>query len=132
MAFDLGKTDLMTSHIDKAIDLFEKCQGGRSGSMLYSLKAISESRKGNLDEALKAIQRGEKLSAPIMKKSWMSIQLLAKACMAKEMESNNNAKKMWGSFLTEGYKHYAEQAFDMFKSLHQEERIALSKHKILR
>ncbi|NCC43264.1 MAG: hypothetical protein EOM18_06700 [Clostridia bacterium] len=132
VAFDLGKTDLMTSHIDKAIDLYEKCQGGRSVSMLYSLKAISESRKGNLEEALKAIQRGEKLSAPIMKKSWMSIQLLAKACMAKEMESNNNAKKMWGSFLTEGYKRYAEQAFDMFKSLHQEERIALSKHKILR
>ena len=132
VALDLGRLDLMASHVDKAIDLFERCQGGRSGSMLYSLKAISDTGKGDLEQALKAIQRGEKLSAPIMKRSWMSIQLLAKACMAKEMESNHNAKKMWSSFLTEGYKRYAEQASEMFKSLHQEERIALSRHKILR
>nr|WP_321502513.1 AAA family ATPase [uncultured Dethiosulfovibrio sp.] len=132
VALDLGRLELMASHVDKAIDLFERCQGGRSGSMLYSLKAISDTGKGNLEQALKAIQRGEKLSAPIMKRSWMSIQLLAKACMAKEMEHNSHAKKIWGAFLTEGYKSYGEQASEMFKSLHQEERIALSRHGILR
>lgn len=123
VAFDLRDFDLMARHVDRAVGLFERCQGGRSGSMVYSLKAISEVRRGRLEEALKALQRGELLCTPIRKKSWMSIQSLAKAFLADEMEKNDKARTLWGGVLIESSRFYAEEALHLFSELHETHRV---------
>ncbi|MEG1799036.1 MAG: AAA family ATPase, partial [Synergistaceae bacterium] len=52
LAFDIGDYGMMAFYIDKASSFFESCQGGRCGSILYSLKAVSEAQRGRMDLAI--------------------------------------------------------------------------------
>jgi tetratricopeptide (TPR) repeat protein len=131
VAFDLGDDGLMAKHVDRAVDLFERCQGGRSGSMLYSLKAISESRKGNLAEAVKALDRAELLCAPIRKKSWTSIQYLAKAILAETIKNTSEALRPETPNLSEDSRFYADKAIELFIDLHQSKKAEILKSRFL-
>lgn len=127
VAFDTGDYGLMAKHVDRAVELFERCQGGRSGSMLYSLKAISESRKGRLSEALKALERAELLCAPIRKKSWMAIQYLAKTILAETMERTHETGGPGTRGLDHDSRYYAEKAIGLFNDLHQAKKVEILK-----
>lgn len=60
LAFYMGDWDLFFHHVDTGVCLFESChQGGRCGSMLYSLKAIAEAQRGNTSNAIAALNKGE-------------------------------------------------------------------------
>ena len=86
VAFDMNDMDLMYKHIYEGATLFERCQGGRCGSVLYSLKALADATRGDYDEALRALEIGELLSAPIRKHSWVAVHLMAKAYLGEMRE----------------------------------------------
>ena len=117
VALDLGDPEGAARHVERATELFERCQGGRSGSMLYSLKALMEGKAGHHAEALTALERGELLCAPIRKKSWSSVHLLAKALLGERMERDPRAREAWGGVLTRPARDYAREAASLFDAL---------------
>jgi DNA-binding SARP family transcriptional activator/tetratricopeptide (TPR) repeat protein len=117
VALDLGDRGRLERHVERATELFERCQGGRSGSMLYSLKALVEAGEGRYAEALTALERGELLCAPIRKKSWSSVHLMAKALLAERMTGDSKAREVWGSVLDLPAETYAREAAEMFEAL---------------
>ncbi len=132
VAFDMGDDELMAHHADQAVSLFERCRGGRSGSMAYSLKAIRESSRGCLDDALTALSRGELLCEPIQKKSWMAVQYMAKAILSRRMTQNSRAKELWGAIIVESPQFYEDRALALFEELHQISRREALKNNLLR
>ena len=85
--------------------------------MLYSLKALMEGKAGRYAEALTALERGELLCAPIRKKSWSSVHLLAKALLGERMERDPRAREAWGGVLTRPARDYAREAASLFDAL---------------
>lgn len=129
VAFDLGDFERLDRHIDRAVEIFEHGRGGRSGSMLYSFRALREARRGRYAEALQALERGEALCTPIRKKSWTAPHLMAKAYLAEMAEQNTEARKALGTFLTGSPREYAAECAAMYRALHVPHRVrALEEH----
>ena len=117
VAWDQGDQGGVERHVERATELFERCQGGRSGSMLYSLQALVEAGAGRHDAALRALERGELLCAPIRKRSWTSVHLLAKALLAERMTRDPEARSAWGAVLDRPPEAYAREALSAFQAL---------------
>ncbi len=118
VAFDLGDFERLDSHIDRAVEIFEHGRGGRSGSMLYSFRALREARRGRYAEALQALERGEALCAPIRKRSWTAPHLMAKAYLAESAMHDPEARKALGAFLTGTPQDYAAECIAQYRELH--------------
>jgi tetratricopeptide (TPR) repeat protein len=86
VALDVGDWDLLYSHVNEGSTLFESSSGGHCGSLLYSLKAICDARRGLTNDAAESIKKSEFLSA-IGKRTWLAPHLMAKAWLARMMES---------------------------------------------
>ncbi len=117
VAFDMNDMDLMYKHIYEGAAIFERCQGGRCGSVLYSLKAIADATRGDYDEALRSIGMGELLSAPIRKHSWVAVHLMAKAYLG-EMKEQGLLPDAFGRILFKPAKDYAAEAAERYKKIH--------------
>ncbi len=81
-AIDLGDWQLAARHIDDGVSLFESSRGGHCSSLLYSLKAICDARRGDFDEAAASLKKADFLSA-IGKKSWCAAQYMAKGWVGR-------------------------------------------------
>jgi len=117
IAFDMDDMEMMYRHIDRGTEIFEKCQGGRCGSILYSLKAIADAKRGDYQKALLALEIGELLSAPIQKKSWIAVHAMAKAYLAV-MKEDGLLPHEFGRILTRPAKSYIDEASGMYAMLH--------------
>ena len=82
----MGDRELAEKYVHKSIRLFEKGQGGRSGSIAHSLRAILDAEAGAYARALSAMQASENLCIPIKKRSWMAVHYTACYCVKKELE----------------------------------------------
>ena len=60
----------------------ESSRGGHCSSLLYSLKAICDARRGDFDEAAASLKKADFLSA-IGKKSWCAAQYMAKGWVGR-------------------------------------------------
>ena len=116
VAFDLNDMDLMYKHIYRGVEIFEKCQGGRCGSILYSLKAIADVKQGRYMDALKSIETGELLSYPIKKKSWIAVHVMAKAYLA-EAKENGLLPSEFSSILTKSAMEYAAESVVIYSKI---------------
>lgn len=117
VAIDSENQALMEKHIYSAIDLFEKCQGGRSGSIAYSLKALADSKNGKNENAIKALNTADRLCKPIRKKSWMAVQSWIKGLMSNKMEQQPSLRKIWQHLLTQHSEEYTREALVLFNQL---------------
>lgn len=115
LAFDMGDTELMNSHIKIGAELFETCRGGICGSALYSLKCIAEAREGRYGDALRSIEVSELISS-IKKKSWRSVHLMAKAYLA-EMKDKGILPKEFDSVVVRSSEEYAKEAAAMCRDI---------------
>jgi len=97
VALDMNDMQHMYSYIDKAVSLFEGCQGGRSGPMMYSLKAIADSERGNIDSAVQAIEHAEIFLSAVARKQWMATQCMAKAWVVSKMDEDSRGRYCSGS-----------------------------------
>ena len=116
VAFDMNDWELMYSHIYRGAELFERCQGGRCGSVLYSLKAIADASRGDSDGALRSLEIGELLSAPIKKHSWVAVHLMAKAYLSV-MKEKGQLPDTFNRILVKSSKEYATDAAKMYKEI---------------
>ena len=117
IAFDMDDMDMMYRHIDRGAEIFEKCQGGRCGSILYSLKAIADAKRGDYQKALSSLEIGELLSDPIQKKSWIAVHAMAKAYLAV-MKEEGLLPAEFDKILTKSAKSYIEEASGIYALLH--------------
>ena len=115
-AFDLEDFPLMDFHLERGIEIFERSQGGRCGSILYSLKAIADARRGRMEEAFSALHRGEALCSPIRKKSWSAVQSMAKAFVAEEARKRGQEAGFTASFGNTGAA-FAAEAAELYRSI---------------
>lgn len=116
VAFDTGDAELMNTHIYKGAELFEKCQGGISGSVLYSLKAIADARQGMYSDAMRSIKASEIISMAMTKCSWTSVHIMAMAYLAG-MKEEGRLPQDFDSLLTKSAREYANEAAVMCKRL---------------
>lgn len=129
VAFDMDDFDRLDRHIDRAVEIFEHGRGGRSGSMLYSFRALREARRGRYSEALQALERGEALCTPIHKKSWTAPHLMAKAYLAEMAQQNPEARRALGPFLGSQPRDYAAECIAMYRAMRVPHRVrALEEH----
>ena len=117
VAFDMGMTDTARDYIVRSIDLFEQGQGGRSGSIAYSLRAVLDTREGHYTRALQAMQRAENLCVSISKRSWMAVHYTAAYRIKSLLEKNPIVRNPLGDFLSEPSFVYAEKALRLCKDL---------------
>lgn len=116
VAIDMGDWELMYQHIDSGSTLFESCQGGRCGSLLYSLKAIREARRGMTTAALASLEKGDKLAA-IGKKTWRAAQLMAKAWVAELKGKDQIESRDFENLLAEPPSFYASSAIMLYEEI---------------
>jgi DNA-binding SARP family transcriptional activator/tetratricopeptide (TPR) repeat protein/AAA+ ATPase superfamily predicted ATPase len=116
VAFDMNNMDMMYEHIYKGAEIFEKCQGGRCGSILYSLKAIADAKQGKYDQALRSLEIGELLSSPIRKRSWIAVHAMAKACLA-EMKENHLLPSEFDNILVKSAREYSDEAAEIYSQI---------------
>lgn len=109
LAFDMGDTELMNSQIYKGADLFEKCQGGISSSILYSLKAIADVKSGKYDDALRSIEMSALISIPMQKTSWRSVHIMALAYLA-EMNEEGKLPQNFDRIINKSSREFAREA----------------------
>ena len=121
VAIDMGDWDLMYRHIDTGHALFESCRGGRCGSLLYSLKAIGDARRGKYAESLDALKKGEILAA-IGKSTWQAAQLFASAWLARLMEVGRIPAETFAEALPHSASHYADAAGKLYRKIGAEGR----------
>jgi len=128
-AFDMGDRELAEKYVHKSIRLFEKGQGGRSGSIAHSLRAILDAEAGAYARALSAMQASENLCIPIKKRSWMAVHYTACYCVKKELEhglprgfsqsdSDAEAHEALSAFLPDPSQAYAQKAVVLARELH--------------
>lgn len=122
VAFDMNDMDMMCDHIYRGTELFEKCQGGRCGSILYSLKSIADARQGRYADSLRSLEIGELLSSPIKKKSWTAVHAMAKAYLS-EMKENALLPAEFDRILTKSAKEYAEEAISLYSQMPAQYRV---------
>lgn len=116
VAFDLGDLDMMYTSVYSGTEMFEKCQGGRCGSILYSLKAIADAKQGKNIEAYRSLENSERLSAPIKKKSWTAVHALAKAYLCEMLEQGLLSAE-FNKILYKNSKEYALEAYELYKAI---------------
>lgn len=116
LAFDMGDMDLVAKNICRGVEVFEKTQGGRCGSMLYSLKSIVDAINNRYDDAYHALEIGEMLSAPIRKRSWIAVHDMAKAYLANMME-DGTIPPLFSKILTKSAKWYAAEAIRQYAQM---------------
>ena len=116
VAFDLGDMEMMFENIYRGTKVFERCQGGRCGSILYSLKSIADAEQKRYDDAYRSLEIGELLSAPIRKHSWISVHAMAKAYLAKMLEEGG-LPPQFNKILKKSSKEYAEEAVSIYAKI---------------
>lgn len=122
VAFDINDIDMMCEHIYRGVEIFERCQGGRCGSILYSLKSIADARRGRYTDALRSLEIGELLSSPIKKKSWSAVHAMAKAYLA-DMKENGILPAEFDLILTKSAKEYAEGSITLYSQMSAPHRV---------
>lgn len=118
VAMDMGNVDLAKEYVSKSLTLFEQGEGGRSGSLTYSMRAVLDADAGLYNRALTALQASENLCIPINKRSWMAEHYAAAWHIKKILEEKRNAANAssdkhyaaLNSFLSEPSSSYAEKA----------------------
>lgn len=116
LAFDMGDWNLLFHHVDKGVSLFESCQGGRCGSMLYSLKAIAEAQRGNTSNAIAALAKGEIFLKSIARKEWLAAQYLAKAWVLLHMSKSEAEEYADNEIMTHSTAEWADKATELYKN----------------
>ncbi|WP_455965699.1 hypothetical protein, partial [Cloacibacillus porcorum] len=116
VAFDLGDMEMMFENIYRGTKVFERCQGGRCGSILYSLKSIADAEQKRYEDAYRSLEIGELLSAPIRKHSWISVHAMAKAYLAKMLEEGG-LPPQFNKILKKSSKEYAEEAVSIYAKI---------------
>ena len=116
VAFDMDNMKVMFEHIYKGSEIFERYQGGRSGSILYSLKSIADARQGRYADSLRSLEIGELLSSPIKKRSWIAVHVMAKAYLA-EMRENGLLPAEFDTILAKTAKEYAAESIELYSQL---------------
>ncbi|MCD7877545.1 MAG: AAA family ATPase [Cloacibacillus porcorum] len=116
VAFDLGDMEMMFENIYRGTKVFERCQGGRCGSILYSLKSIADAEQKRYEDAYRSLEIGELLSAPIRKHSWISVHAMAKAYLAKMLEEGG-LPPQFNKILKKSSKAYAEEAVSIYAKI---------------
>ena len=115
LAFDIGDYGMMALYIDKASSFFESCQGGRCGSILYSLKAVSEAHKGRMDLAIAALSAGEIFLRSVARKEWLAAQCMAKAIVTSKMTPSERAVYPDRELISLSPEEWAETAASLFQ-----------------
>ena len=121
-ALDLGDWKLAARYIGDGVSLFESSRGGHCSSILYSLKAICDARRGDFGEAVASLEKADFLSA-IGKKSWCAAQFMAKGWVGKLAAGSSPAVT---DYLDRPWDYYAEAAvklYEDFGAAHRAERI---------
>lgn len=116
VAFDMNDMKVMFEHIYKGSEIFERYLGGRSGSILYSLKSIADAIQGRYADSLRSLEIGELLSAPIKKRSWIAVHVMAKAYLA-EMREKGSLPPEFDMILTKTAKEYAAESIELYSQL---------------
>lgn len=116
VAFDLGDKKKMFDSVDRGSQIFERCQGGRCGSMLYSLKAIADAERGRYDDAYRSFEIGELLAEPVKKRSWTAGQAMAGACLARMLEEGELPPE-FNKILKNSAKDYASKAASIYREI---------------
>ena len=125
-ALDMGDWDLLRSHIEEGVSLFESSQGGHCSSILYSLKAVCDARRGDLPAALAALKKADFLSS-IGKRSWCAAQMMAKAWVSMLAEDKLDLPESSGS-LVYSAERYAEEAAILYEAIGARHRADFIKH----
>ena len=107
---------MMFENIYRGTKVFERCQGGRCGSILYSLKSIADAEQKRYEDAYRSLEIGELLSAPIRKHSWISVHAMAKAYLAKMLEEGG-LPPQFNKILKKSSKEYAEEAVSIYAKI---------------
>jgi DNA-binding SARP family transcriptional activator/tetratricopeptide (TPR) repeat protein len=126
-ALDMEDWELVNKHVDAGGAFFDIRRGGRCSSMLYSLKAICDARRGKFSEAMESLRQGEVLSS-IGKKTWRSAQLFACAWIA-QMRENHEAAIPCDGFLTRSSNFYAQAAETLYRDMRAARRADLIREK---
>lgn len=105
----------MAFYIDKASSFFESCQGGRCGSILYSLKAVSEAHKGRMDLAIAALSAGEIFLRSVARKEWLAAQCMAKAVVTSKMTEAERAVYPDRELISLSPQEWAQMAASLFE-----------------
>ncbi len=116
LAFYMGDWDLFFHHVDTGVCLFESCQGGRCGSMLYSLKAIAEAQRGNTSNAIAALNKGEIFLKSIARKEWLAAQYLAKAWVLSRMSKSEAEEYQGSEIMTNSAAEWSRKAAELYKN----------------
>jgi len=116
VAFDMNDMETMSEHIYRGSEIFERCQGGRCGSILYSLKSIVDARQCRYGDSLRSLEIGELLSSPIKKRSWTAVHAMAKAYLA-DMRKNGLLPAEFDRILTKSAKEYAEESIALYSQM---------------
>lgn len=124
-AFDMGDGELAWKYVCESIRLFEKGQGGRSGSIAYSLRATLDAETVHYARTLNALQSSENLCVPIHKRSWMAVHYVACCCVkrclerdtAARSESDARARAALAAFLDDPSASYAQKAMVLAEEL---------------
>lgn len=128
VAFDLGDMDMMHKNIYLGATIFERCQGGRCGSILYSLKSIADAEQRHYEDAYRSLEIGERLSTPIKKNSWISVHAMAKAHLAKMLEEGELPTE-FNKILKKSSKEYAQEAIATYAKIPVPHRVKMLKDK---
>jgi DNA-binding SARP family transcriptional activator len=115
-ALDMGDWSLVYSNIDTGAALFESSRGGHCGSLLYSLKAICDAKRGNPAAALTSLRNADFLSA-IGKKTWCAAQLMAKAWIASMAEKGEIESLPFENYFTKPSLLYAQEAEKLYREI---------------
>jgi tetratricopeptide (TPR) repeat protein len=81
-ALDMGDWDMACENADAGFALFETSRGVRCGSMLCSVKALCDAKRGRWPEAAESLKKSEILSG-IGKRTWRASYFLSRAWMCK-------------------------------------------------
>jgi tetratricopeptide (TPR) repeat protein len=81
-ALDMGNWAAACENADAGFALFETSRGVRCGSMLCSVKALCDAKRGRWPEAAESLKKSDILSG-IGKRTWRASYLLSRAWMYK-------------------------------------------------
>ena len=123
VGLDMGDWKLVEEHADTGVSLFESCKGGHCSSLLYSLKAICDARRGKPQEAAASLKKADFLSV-IGKKSWCAPQYMAKAWIKELAETGALDGSACGKYLDKPSGFYAAEAARLYKLVGAEKRMA--------
>lgn len=123
-ALDMGLWDLVFEHIDTGVRLFESYRGGHCGSILYSLKAICDAKRGNAHSALASLKKADFLSA-IGKGDWCAAQYMAKAWISQLLAQNHLEAEPFGDYFDKPHCFYADISCRLYEAIGADKRALL-------